>query len=210
MWSGRWCGAVCRRSPRRPSPTEACRCPHRFSRPPPVHRCANARRESAPSAPWPAGTAGVVVGDLFQGVMSPFYAGPLCPTSPTRWMWAAAFPLSEVRAMTSAPSICLFPPSPPPGPGATRRRGRPRGPLRASLARVIASGLSGCAESLAERTGWPPEAVRRTLWEMSRAGEVENQAPRDVGCRHQPTGIFAAASQREHVDALAFARQAWR
>lgn len=112
--------------------------------------------------------------------------------------------------MNSAPSLCLFP-APPLSVGvAARRRGRPRGPLRSSLARVIASGLSGCAESLAERTGWPPEAVRRTLWEMSRAGEVENQAPREAGCRGQPAGVFSTAAQREQVDALAFARQVWR
>ena len=82
--------------------------------------------------------------------------------------------------------------------------------MRSSLARVIASGLSGCAESLAEQTGWPPEAVRRTLWEMSRAGEVQNQAPRALGHKGQQPGQFAAPALCERVDAVAFARQVWR
>jgi hypothetical protein len=120
--------------------------------------------------------------------------------------------------MTSAPADF---------PGFTRSRGRPRihppkpvgpprprgqlpGEKRRTLAALIASGLSGCADSLAERTGWPPEAVRRTLWEMSRAGEVQNQAPRALGHKGQQPGQFAAPALCERVDAVAFARQVWR
>lgn len=93
-------------------------------------------------------------------------------------------------------------------------RGRPRGALRQSLSRVIASGLSGCAEQLAAHTGWPPEAVRRTLWEMARAGEAQNLARPAPGRFGRAPGVFAQAPDTTPaapvVDALAFARSAWR
>lgn len=111
--------------------------------------------------------------------------------------------------MSSAPSLCLFP-SPLSGAVSARRRGRPRGALRSSLARVIASGLSGCAESLAERTGWPPEAVRRTLKELVRSGEAELAGRLETGHKGQQPGVFAPPAPREQVDAVAFARQVWR
>lgn len=120
------------------------------------------------------------------------------------------WPLSEARAMSSAPSLCLFPPQPLSGGTAVRRRGRPRGALRSSLARVIASGLSGCADSLAEHTGWPPEAVRRTLKELVRSGEAELAGRLETGHRGQQPGLFAPPTPREQVDAVAFARQVWR
>ena len=100
--------------------------------------------------------------------------------------------------------------------GAAQRpaRGRPRGALRQSLARVIASGLSGCAEQLAAHTGWPPEAVRRTLWEMARAGEAQNLARPAPGRFGRAPGVFAQAADASAspaaVDALAFARSVWR
>jgi hypothetical protein len=94
-----------------------------------------------------------------------------------------------------------------------RPAGRPRGALRASLADVIASGLAGCADQLAAHTGWPPEAVRRTLWEMSRAGEARRLATPRSGHRGSPPGVFAQhpdTTAAQPVDALAFARAAWR
>jgi hypothetical protein len=94
-----------------------------------------------------------------------------------------------------------------------RPRGRPRGtcgPVRAAVARAFACGLVGSFDTLAEHTGWPPEALRRAVYEMSRAGEVELHGRETTGKRGPPRGLFGSPRPAATVDALAFVQQAWR
>lgn len=94
--------------------------------------------------------------------------------------------------------------------GPLRRRGRPRGPVREALTRAIAGGLVGPLDLLAAHTGWPPEQVRRAMKEMSRAGHAQLHERQPTGKRGQPRGVFGLPRPEQAVDALAFARTAWR
>lgn len=94
-----------------------------------------------------------------------------------------------------------------------RSGGRPRGtcgPVRQALMRAIGDGLAGTAEALAAATGWPPEHVRRTLWDMARAGDAALQAREQTGRGGNPPGLYGRPVQAQSVDALAHIQQAWR
>ena len=103
-----------------------------------------------------------------------------------------------------------------PGGHARRCGGSPPGPVRLSLREVIGAGLSGSAEALAARTGWPPESVRAVLREMRREGEVHALEPaagaRSRRTRGRPAKVFAAASGPDLGPArtLAFLQTVWR
>jgi predicted ArsR family transcriptional regulator len=88
--------------------------------------------------------------------------------------------------------------------------GRPAGEVRSRLRQVVAEGLCGSADFLAERTGWPPPLVRAALKELVRAGEAQNLAPLAQGFKGRPAGVFAGPARRDAVDALAFAARVWR
>lgn len=92
----------------------------------------------------------------------------------------------------------------------TRRRGRPRSPVREALTDAIAGGLVGSLELLAAHTGWPPAQVRSAIYEMARAGHAQLRDREHTGKRGQRRGVYGAPIAAGGIDSLEFARQVWR
>lgn len=97
--------------------------------------------------------------------------------------------------------------------------GRPRGAVRSTVAKALASGLVGGCDVLASHTGFPPESVRIALFNMLAAGQVHAVArAKHTRTRGRPRAVYAwvpvaggaGANQASPLSwALAHVRTAW-